>query len=137
MPSGRKPGYKHSDETKQKISESLTGRTISAEHRSSIASARSELGIDAKCAIRLKELRSDYPDQGEFFDQNESDLLFAMRDVRTEKELSDITRKHEVASLASLRESQRAYQYASSSYFATEDAMIELLDFKRLLQRYH
>ena len=68
----------------------------------------------------------------EFFVDNRDELLFAMRDVRTERELSDIRRYVETATLRP----DEPYQYSSSSCFAAEDAMIALLDFKRLIQKY-
>jgi len=74
-----------------------------------------------------------YPGQEEFFVDNRDELLFAMRDVRTEKELTDIRRYVETAALRA----DEPYQYESTSCYAAEDAMIALLDFKRLLQTYH
>jgi hypothetical protein len=88
--------------------------------------------LDGKCATRLKELKSDYPDQGVFFDENESELLFAMRSLRSEKELNYIRKHIETTRLLP----DEPYQYSSSSYHAAEDVMIELLDFKRLLQKF-
>jgi len=133
--SGRKPGYKHSEATKRKISEAMSGRAKTDEHRNHIAAAMFDL--DGKCAARLRSLRKEYPGQENFFDDNEEELLFAMQDIRTEKELDDIMRYMETKDLSQIRESERGYQYSSSSYYAAEDAMIALLDFKRLLQKYH
>jgi hypothetical protein len=64
MVKGRKPGYKHSEETKSKISQSMQGRSKSKEHRERIALSMYDL--DGKCLKRLEELRSDYPEQQEF-----------------------------------------------------------------------
>jgi hypothetical protein len=89
--------------------------------------------LDEKCVRRFEELKANYPDQEEFFEENEADLLFAMRDLRTEKELGDI-RKH--VENAILRQDE-PYQYSSSSCYAAEDAMIALLDFKRYIQKLH
>ena len=133
--SGRKPGYKHSDSTKRKISEAMSGRTKTEEHRNHIAAAMFDL--DGKCAARLKSLRKEYPGQEDFFDDNEEELLFAMQDIRSEKELDDIKRFMEIKTLGQLRDIDMSYQYSSSSCYAAEDAMIALLDFKRLLQKYH
>ncbi len=133
MSRGRKPGYKHSQETKDKIRRALTGTQHSEERRENIAKGKALYELDEKCIARFEELKANYPDQEDFFLDNEDELLFAMRDVRTEKELTDIRRYIEVAALRP----NDPYQYSSSSCYAAEDAMIELLDFKRLLQRYH
>lgn len=114
--SGRRPGFKHSEDTKQKISQ-----------------AKSMYDLDEKCVQRFEELRANYPDQKEFFEENEIDLLFAMRDVRTEKELSDIRKHIETANLRP----EEPYQYSSSSCYAAEDAMIALLDLKNYLKKLH
>lgn len=114
--SGRRSGFKHSEETKLKISQ-----------------AKSMYDLDEKCVARFEELKANYPEQEEFFEDNEADLLFAMRDLRTEKELSDIRRYVENAALRP----DEPYQYSSSSCYAAEDAMIALLDFKRYLKTLH
>ena len=133
MSRGRKPGYKHSQETKDKIRQSLKGTPHPTERRENIAKGKALYELDEKCIARFEELKANYPEQEDFFLDNEDELLFAMRDVRTEKELTDIRRYVEVAALRP----NEPYQYSSSSCYAAEDAMIELLDFKRLLQRYH
>jgi len=150
MPSGRKPGYKHSQETKDKIRTSLQGRPPTEEHknrisralkgtphpeerRENIARGKALYELDEKCLNRFEDLKANYPDQEEFFVDNRDELLFAMRDVRTEKELTDIRRYVETAALRP----DEPYQYESTSCYAAEDAMIALLDFKRLLQKYH
>ncbi len=89
--------------------------------------------MDEKCIARFEELKANYPEQEDFFLDNENELLFAMRDVRTEKELTDIRRYVETAALRA----NEPYQYFSSSCYAAEDTMIALLDFKRFLQTYH
>jgi hypothetical protein len=131
--SGRRPGYKHSEQTKEKIRQSLLGKIHSEERRSNISAARSFYELDEKCLARFEELKSDYPDQESFFLDNRDELLFAMRDVRTEKELSDFRKYIETTVLRA----DEPYQYSSSSFYAAEDNMIALLDFKRLLQTYH
>lgn len=133
MVSGRKPGYKHSEETKKKISKALSGRTKSDEHKDHIASSMYDL--DGKCARRLKELRTSYPDHEVFFDEHEDELLFALQDIRSEKELNNIQRYIETRDLDQIPESQQAYQYSSSSCYAAENVMIELLDLKRFLMK--
>ena len=135
MKRGRKSGYKHSEFTKNKISRTMSGRNKTEEHKDRIAIAMYDL--DGRCARRLKELREDYPEQKVFFDKNEAKLLFALRDLKSEKELNDIQRYTETKELTQIPESQKAYQYSSSSYFAAEDVMIELIDFKRFLERFN
>jgi hypothetical protein len=153
MSRGRKPGYKHSEDTKDKIRKSLEGvprgprpqetkdkirRSLSGtshpeERRENIAKGKSLYELDEKCLNRFEEMKANYPEQEEFFVENRDELLFAMRDVRTENELSDIRRYVETAALRP----DEPYQYSSTSCYAAEDAMIALLDFKRLLQKYH
>jgi len=147
---GRKPGYKHSQETKDKmraakrgtvrpqetknrIRKSLLGTPHPDERKESIAQGKALYELDEKCIARFEELKSNYPEQEDFFLDHQDELLFAMRDVRTEKELTDIRRYVETAALRP----DEPYQYSSSSCYAAEDAMIALLDFKRLLQTYH
>ena len=131
--SGRRPGFKHSENTKQKMADAKQGRKYSSEHRDSISHAKLMYGLDEKCAQRFEDLKSNYPEQEAFFLDNEEELLLAMRDIRTEKELVDIRRYIETASLRP----DEPYQYSTTSCYAAEDAMIALLDFKRLLQTYH
>ncbi len=133
MSRGRKPGYKHSQETKDKIRQSLTGTHHPEERKKNISAGKSLYELDEKCLMRFEEMKANYPEQEEFFIDNRDELLFAMRDVRTEKELSDIRRYVETAALRP----DEPYQYSSSSCYAAEDAMIALLDFKRFLQKYH
>lgn len=139
MKQGRKPGFKHSAETiekirqsrlgtkqelgtRSKISLSLSGKNKSPEHKDHIS--ESLFNLDAKCLQRYKELKAEYPDQKEFFDQNQDDLIFAMQDIKSEKELTDIRRYIESAPL----HNTLTYEYSSSSCFAAEDAMIALVD---------
>ncbi len=146
---GRKPGFKHSQETKdkmraakrgtvrppetkRKISATKKGQAFTEEHHDNLSAAKSLHYLDDKCVARFEELKATYPEQENFFLDNEDELLLAMRDVRTEKELTDIRRYVETAVLRP----NEPYQYSSSSCYAAEDAMIALLDFKRFLQIY-
>jgi len=151
MPSGRKPGYKHSQETKErmraakrgtvrpqeiknKISATKKGQPFTEEHCDNLSTTKAMYYLDEKCVARFEELKSTYPELEDFFLDHQDELIFAMRDVRTEKELSDIRRYVETAALRA----NDGYQYLSSSCYAAEDAMIELIDFKRHLQKlYH
>ncbi len=141
---GRKPGFKHSNETKrkladaqqgriytdevkQKMSDAKKGRIYSSEHRDSISRAVFRYGLDEKCIRRFEDLKANYPEQEDFFLDNEEELLLAMRNVRTEKELRDIRKYIETSALRP----DEPYIYESTSCFAVEDAMIKLIDYKR------
>jgi len=159
-PPGRSPGYHHSEKTRQKIKDSLSGRTKSEEHRQKIAKSMqgqekskkhreklSELGLDREadsrmlyidnlCLTRLAELKASYPDHEEFFEENETELLIALREVKSDKEIDDITRYIETEDIARYAGSL-SYQYASSSFYAQEDAVIALLDTMKYLRKFH
>jgi len=139
MAQGRKPGYKHSAETiekirqsrlgnkqsagtRSKISESMVGRTKTIQHKDNIS--ESLFDLESKCLKRFIALKEEYPGQEAFFENNKEDLLFAMQDIKSEKELRDIRQYIEVGSLYN----SVPYQYSSSSCFAAEDAMIALVD---------
>ena len=107
--SGRRPGFKHSEETKAKISDARKRRSLGA--------------------YRLADLRANYPDKQEFFDDNEAELLIAMQDVRTEGELRALRKYIESEPLYR----EVSYHYSSSSCYAAEDVVIALLDLKREL----
>jgi len=128
-----KLGTKKDPQTKRKIghsvSNSLTGINKSEKHRNKIAN--SLLDLETRCLRRLEEMKADYPGQEEFFDANKDDLLLAMQDCRSEKELKNLHRYVEIAHI----ESSLGYEYSSSSVFAAEDALLSLLDAKRLLER--
>ncbi len=132
MSSGRKPGYTHSKETKEKIRQSLLGKSHPEKRKSNISQGKVLYDLDSKCARRLDELKNNYPEEREFFEDNEPELLFAMRDLRSEKELDYIRQYVETEALRP----DQPYQYASSSCYAAEDAMIMLLDVKKFLQKY-
>jgi len=148
---GRKPGYKHSKETKnkisvshtgqvqdpstkKKISESMSGKSKSVAHRAALS--ESLLGLEQKCLDRFISIRSEYPGFEEFFDKNKVKLLQAMRDVRSEKELRDIRKYIETTPIEAVPEECIKYQYSSSSIFAQEDLVIELLDSVHLLKKF-
>lgn len=146
MKQGRKPGYKHSAKTiekirqsrlgtkhasgtRSKISDSMAGRNKTADHKDHIS--ESSYDLDGKCLQRYNALKAEYPDQSEFFETNQGDLLFAMQDIKTDQELTDIRRYIESSPL---RDSL-SYQYSSSSCFAAEDAMIALIDAASFIRR--
>lgn len=150
MPSGRRPGYKHSEETREKIrksrlgqiqekqtrekiSESLIGRPKSTAHRDAISDSLSDL--DRKCMRRYLELRAEYPDHQDFFDERRSELLLAMRSIKSEKELRDIRKYIETTPLEDAPQVSTCYQYASNSCYAQEDAVIALLDAASFLRK--
>jgi len=141
-PPGRPLGYTHSEETKQKIteaahrrsqapetrrkiSESLSGQNKSEAHREKISLGR--LDIDGRCMARLAELKANYPDHAEFFEENEIPLLIALRDVRSDKEMDDIKRYVESEDIDRYAKSL-LYRSMSSSFQIHEDTVIDLLD---------
>lgn len=132
MTRGRNPGYKHTEETKDKIRQSLTGKSHPKERKDNISKGKVLYELDEKCVNRFEDLKASYPEQEDFFLDHQDELIFAMRDVRTEKELKDIRRYVETLALRP----DEPYQYSSSSCYAAEDAMIALLDFKRRIQNY-
>ncbi len=146
--SGRKPGFKHSEKTirqiretklgsskseesRLKISNSLRGSTKSEEHCRRISRSKYLYDLDGTCVKRYESLCAEYPGEEKFFEDNMTELLFAMQDIRTDKELSDIRRFFETQSLRA----ETPYQYTTTSCFAAEDVMIALLDLKRELDR--
>lgn len=150
MPSGRRPGYKHSAETREKIrkarlgktqekqtrdkiSESMTGRPKSTAHREAISDSLHDL--DRKCMQRYLALRAEYPGHEDFFDEHQAELLFAMRSIKSEKELRDIRKYIETTPLEDAPQVSTSYQYSSSSCYAQEDAMIALLDAASFLRK--
>jgi len=129
--SGRKPGFKHSEETRQKMRAAHKGSSQTEETREKISRAKAMYDLDGKCAKRYDALCAQYPEEQEFFEENVAELIFAMQDVLTDKELSDIRRFHETVTL----HADTPYQYTSTSCFAAEDVMIELIDRKRAFER--
>lgn len=123
-----KLGTKRDPETRRKIQESLSGLPKSLEHRDNLS--HSLIDVEGKCALRLEELKATYPDCESFFEANYEELLFAMQDVRSEKELQDLRHYVEVAQI----ESKLSYTYSSSSVFAAEDTIIDLLDAYHLVR---
>ena len=151
MVRGRKPGYKHEKETKEKIRQTMTGHTLtdttklkikqsltgkfkSEEHRSALSESLSDL--DRKCMHRFLEMRDEYPGQEEFFNNNKNKLLYIMRDLKSEKELRDIKKYIEIKHLDDIPQECTKYQYDSSSMYAQEDAMIALVDAASFLKRH-
>lgn len=139
MKQGRKVGFKHSTQTiekirqsrlgskqkpttKFKISKSMLGKIKSTEHKDHISN--SMFNLREKCLQRYNELKTEYPEQKEFFETNRKDLLSRMEDIKSEKELRDIRRYIESVPL----HNSFTYEYSSSSYFASEDAIIALVD---------
>ena len=155
-PPGRSLGYKHSEktkqkmreahrgqhknvETRQKISDSMRGQSKSEEHRENISQRMLDnqtLDIDRLCRFRLAELKENYPDQAKFFEENEASLLIALRDVKSDKEIDDISRYIETENIARYV-GTLSYQYSSSSIYAHEDAVITLIDTVAYLRKFH
>ena len=121
-------GIKQSENTRKKISDSMKGVPKTEDHRDSIS--ESLVDLERKCLLRFLELRSEYPGFEEFFDNNIEDLVFAMRDIKSEKELDDLRRYIESVSLQDAHHEDLVYHYSSSSCYAHEDVMISLIDAK-------
>ncbi len=152
MQRGRKTGYKHSDETKDKmrkshmgysqdagtkdkISQTMRGRLRSEEECRSISTGRAYIDLEVKCLRRFLEMRSEYPGQEEFFDSNRKALLIAMRDLKSETELRDIRRYIETLTIEEIPQAYLEYQYDSSSFYAHEAAMVDLIDAANFLRK--
>jgi hypothetical protein len=126
-------GIMQDPDTKNKISESMVGRTKSKKHRDAIAASRCDL--DRKCMQRFLELRSEYPGHEEFFDLNQNKLLVAMRDIKSERELFAIRKYIETVRLEEAPAISLSYQYDSSSIYAQEDLMIALIDVRSFIRK--
>jgi hypothetical protein len=135
MKRGRKTGYEHSEETKEKISTSMTGKTKTEAHKYALSESRHN--SDSRCLQRFLDMRKEYPGHSAFFDNNKVKLLRAMRNIKSEKELRDIRRYIETTHLEDVPQMCLAYQYDSSSIYAQEDAMIELIDTVRFLKKFN
>jgi hypothetical protein len=150
-PPGRPPGYHHSEETRRKIKETLAGRTKSEEHKQKIRKSlqgrpheenRREnisygmIDIESRCVARFVELKANYPDQAEFFEENETALLIALRDVKSDKEIDDIKRYIETEDIDRYA-GTLSYQSATTSFHAQEDAVIKLIDTAAYLRKFH
>lgn len=143
MVQGRPPGYKHSQETrdkirdsllgkkrnlitKEKISKSMTGKTKSKAHRDAISDSLKD--VNKKCLLRFLELKSEYPECASFFEENERELILAMQTIKSEQELLHIRKFVETTSLDDISQFNSRYQYDSSSMYAQEQVMISLID---------
>lgn len=135
MTRGRKPGYTHSEVTKQKISKTMTGSIRPESAREATSAGRADSDLSRRCMERFLDMRSEYPGEEEFFDKNKVKLLKAMRDVKSEKELRDI-RKYFERPFDEVPRNNLAYQYDSSSIYAHEDVIIELIDTSRFLKKF-
>jgi hydroxypyruvate isomerase len=135
MPRGRKPGYKHSDETKAKMREAKLGKTRSEEDKAAISQARRHSDLEARCMQRFLEMRAEYPGCEDFFDSNKAKLLFAMRDIKSEKELRDIRKYIETTHLEDVPQVCLQYQYDSTSIYEQERAMVDLIDAANFLRK--
>ena len=150
MRSGPKPGFRHTQETREKIrnarlgkvqdaetrhkiSEALSGKSKTSNHRDHIS--QSMLDPKRKCWNRYIELVETYPEYEQFFKENKEDLLFFLQDIKSDRELDDILRYYETANYEYC--CKFPYQYESSSVYAQEDAMIRLLDTATYLRKFH
>jgi len=107
------------------------GKSRSPETRQKISDGKKRAASFDKRVRRFEELRCEYPDQEDFFDKNEEDLLEMMEEVLSENELVQLRKHVETYRV----DPNTPFEYPSTSIFAMEDLMIDLLDFKRELFR--
>lgn len=100
-----------------------------SEHRDRPSNARKDL--EDKYLGRFEDLKSEYPEHSEFFEENKDKLLLQMSNIRSEGELKFISTHIEV----SYSGTELPYSSFSSSFRATEDTLVELLDQYRALAR--
>ena len=122
-------GTNHSSETKNRISESMASVPKSKDHKNNISKTRTS-NIDRNLK-RFEDMRSEYPTESKFFEDNRDALLEFMEEVRSEKELTQLRKHIEVSNL----DRDLSFDYPSTSIFAVEDILVEILDFKRELFR--
>jgi len=78
------------------------------------------------------ELKAEYPGHEPFFEENKEELLYALEDIKSEKELIAIRKYVECHSL----HNSLTYEYSSSSCYAAEDAVIALIDAVAYLRKF-
>jgi hypothetical protein len=77
----------------------------------------------------IKELKEEYSEFSEFFEKKELEIYLEPWYAKSERDLSVINKYFESPKV------DLPYSYNSSSFGAAEDAMIELLDFKRYFDK--
>jgi len=87
--------------------------------------------LEDKYLGRFEDLKSEYPEHSEFFEENKEKLLLQMNNIKSEGELTFISTHMEV----SYSGTELPYSSFSSSFHATEDTLIDLLDRYRALSR--
>jgi len=100
-----------------------------SEHPDRPSNARKDL--ENKYLGRFEDLKSEYPEHAEFFEENKEKLLLQMNNIKSEGELMFISTHIEVAYSGT----ELAHSSFSSSFHATEDTLIDLLDRYRALSR--
>lgn len=100
-----------------------------SEHPDRPSNARKDL--EEKYLGRFEDLKSEYPEHSEFFEKNKEKLLLQMHNIRSEGELKFIATHIEV----SYSGTELPYSSFSSSFRATEDALLDLLDRYRAQER--
>lgn len=98
------------------------------EHPDRPSNARQNL--EDKYLGRFEDLKSEYPEHAEFFEENKEKLLLQMNNIKSEGELRFISTIEVAYSGTEL-----PYSSFSSSFHATEDTLLELLDRYRALSR--
>lgn len=100
-----------------------------SEHPDRPSNARKDL--EDKYLGRFEDLKSEYPEHSEFFEQNKEKLLLQMHNIKSEGELKFISTHIEVAYSGT----ELPYSSFSSSFRAPEDILLDLLDCRRALSR--
>jgi hypothetical protein len=100
-----------------------------SEHSDRPSNARKDL--EDKYLGRFEDLKSEYPEHAEFFDENKAKLLLQMNNIKSEGELKFISTHIEVAYSGT----EFPYASFSSSFRATEDTLLDLLDRYRTSSR--
>ena len=136
---GRKSGYTHSEETKQKIKKARLGQEHAPETKNKIALAmlgNSNASASKKhCELRFQELKSFYPEFSVFFESNKQDLISMFEDVRSERELDLISLYRESEDIQKYR-NKVLFNYPSSSTDSQEDLVVNLVDYYHFIKTY-
>ena len=139
MGSGRRPGFRHSTETIEKIRLSRIGQKHDPETIERISASKTSSSfsstLEQLCQYRFNELWYTYPQCRDFLASRKEELLCALQDIKSEKELNYISTNIENADID--RYNNLQFAYSSSSFHAHEDVIIEFLDSVKFVRQYH